>query len=151
MGSTYASVQYHVVFGCKGRTSALTPEIRTQLFPYISGIAKNLGCVLLDGNGVSDHVHLLVGAPPRLSISEVVGKLKANASRWINDAWRKDKFDWQDGYSVFTVGFREVPALRAYIDGQEEHHRNESFHDEIARLLNEHGVDYDPRYLKPNG
>lgn len=147
MASTYASVQYHLVFGCKDRTSLLTPAIRSELFPYLAGVARNLDCVLLDGNGVDDHVHLLVGTPPRLAPSEVVGKLKANSSRWISDKWRSTKFAWQEGYAVFAVGFREIPQVRGYIANQEVHHSRETYRDEIARLLKEHAVEFDPRYL----
>jgi REP element-mobilizing transposase RayT len=147
MASTYASVQFHFVFGCKDRSAILTPTIRAELFPYLAGVAKNIGCVLLAGNGVIDHVHLLVGAPPRLSASEVVGKLKANSSRWISEKWRSTKFAWQDGYAVFSVGFREIPQVRHYISIQEEHHGAESYQDEVVRMLKEHAVTYDPRYL----
>jgi REP element-mobilizing transposase RayT len=147
MASTYASVQYHVVFGCKDRTSLLTPAIRKELFPYLAGVASNIDCVLLDGNGVDDHVHLLVATPPRLAPSEVVGKLKANSSRWISDKWRSMKFAWQEGYSIFTVGFREIPAVRRYISIQEEHHGGETYRDEVVRLLKENAVEYDARFL----
>ena len=37
--------------------------------------------------------------------------------------------------------------LRHYIDGQEEHHKKESYQDEFRRLLTIYGVEWDERYV----
>jgi len=41
----------------------------------------------------------------------------------------------------------QMPALIAYIRDQEEHHRKRSFADELAALLQRHGVAFDSAYL----
>lgn len=38
-------------------------------------------------------------------------------------------------------------ALIAYIDGQEEHHRQRTFKEEFVALLKRYGVDFDDRYV----
>ena len=40
-----------------------------------------------------------------------------------------------------------LPGLLAYIEGQEEHHRRESFAGEYKRLLTQLGIEHDERFL----
>jgi hypothetical protein len=54
---------------------------------------------------------------------------------------------WQDGYWAFTVSNRDKDQLINYIKNQEEHHKKESFLDEYKRLIEEHGIEFDPKYL----
>ena len=56
-------------------------------------------------------------------------------------------FHWQRGYGLFSTVPDRLPDLRRYIATQEEHHRKESFKDEFRRLLKEHNVEYDERYV----
>jgi putative transposase len=59
----------------------------------------------------------------------------------------QSKFGWQKGYSAFSVSQSNVDRVIHYIDTQEEHHRNVTFHDEYVRFLKENGIAYDDRYL----
>ena len=114
----------------------------------MAGIAKNLGGFAIRIGGYYDHAHLLLRIPAKVAVSDFVGKLKANTSKHINeshDALRK--FQWQDGYGAFTVSPSQQAAVVAYIDRQMEHHRKQSFQDELLELLKRHEVDYDPRYV----
>ena len=56
-------------------------------------------------------------------------------------------FSWQEGYAIFTVSWTHLLALRRYIANQEAHHKRASFIDELIRLLEKNGVEYDPQYL----
>lgn len=56
-------------------------------------------------------------------------------------------FGWQNGYGAFSVSPSHVELLRSYIHNQEDHHRRESFQDELRRLLNKYSVLYDERYV----
>lgn len=57
------------------------------------------------------------------------------------------RFAWQVGYGAFTVSASGCEAVRAYIARQEEHHRVKSFHEEWVEMLEEAGIDYDPKYI----
>ena len=48
---------------------------------------------------------------------------------------------------AFTYSIKEKENLITYVNNQEEHHKNASFRDEYIKLLNEHGVAFDERYL----
>ncbi|MBX9625209.1 MAG: IS200/IS605 family transposase [Gemmataceae bacterium] len=148
MPQSLASVYLHVVFSTKNRVPAITPDLRPRLYPYLAGIALGSGTKLLDAGGVADHVHLLVSLGRELTIADLVKTLKAGSSRWVHDTFpgRRD-FAWQAGYGAFSVGFPELGAVRAYIAGQEEHHRAASFQDEFRALLTRHGVAWDERYV----
>jgi hypothetical protein len=37
--------------------------------------------------------------------------------------------------------------VKAYISGQEEHHRKLTYQEEVAALLKKHGVEFDPRFV----
>jgi putative transposase len=59
--------------------------MQETLWAYLRGIATNLGIELLAAGGTANHVHLLIGLPPKLALAEVVQKLKANSSRWLGE------------------------------------------------------------------
>ena len=74
--------------------------------------------------------------------------LSASVSKWIKEQSRHlQAFAWQNGYGAFSVSPSHLRGLRKYIVGQEEHHRRESFQDELRRLLRKYGVEYDERYV----
>ncbi|MCW5900768.1 MAG: hypothetical protein KIT10_16035 [Flavobacteriales bacterium] len=45
------------------------------------------------------------------------------------------------------MGWRERDGIKDYIARQEEHHRKKTFKEEFIGLLDEAGVEYDPKYL----
>jgi hypothetical protein len=78
----------------------------------------------------------------------VVEEIKTSSSRWVKTqgrAWAN--FHWQSGYGGFSVSPREIDEVRDYITQQEAHHRVVSFQDEYRELLQNHGIDYDERYV----
>jgi hypothetical protein len=77
-------------------------------------------------------------------ISDFVRELKKAAS---NSQICAEQFYWQDGYSIFSVGPESLSPIADYIERQEEHHRQESFEEELKQLLEKHGTEYDPKYL----
>jgi hypothetical protein len=79
-------------------------------------------------------------------ISDFSRELKKASSGWVAERHVRE-FQWQEGYSIFSEGSWDLDGLKKYIDGQEEHHRKQSFEDELKALLEDHGVQYDPRYL----
>ncbi|QQS10025.1 MAG: hypothetical protein IPK69_05235 [Phycisphaerales bacterium] len=52
---------------------------------------------------------------------------------------------WWHG-RVFSVSPSQEDAVKRYIAGQAEHHKNEDFTSELRRLLRAHGVEFDERY-----
>ena len=57
------------------------------------------------------------------------------------------EFAWQEGYAVFSVSNSMLATVGRYIEGQEEHHGRQSFHEELALLLDRHGLSWDAKYF----
>jgi REP element-mobilizing transposase RayT len=148
MGRTYTQLLNHVVFSTKERRPFLTVELRDRLFPYIGGVIRHLDGVPLLINGVADHVHLLARVPAKIAVSELVGKIKSNASKWVHETFAEHwDFAWQLGFAAFSVSCSQKQSVLDYIGSQEEHHRKISFKEELIAFLKKHEIEYDKRYI----
>lgn len=145
--STYFRLHYHIVFGTKMRVPCLAKAWRPQLWEYMGGTVRGLGGVPHGVGGFNDHVHLLVDLKPTQLIPDLVRELKKASTEWVRQHTGMKTFQWQEGYGVFTVGWREKDRIERYIANQEEHHRSKTFREELIGLLNEAGVEFDPQYL----
>jgi putative transposase len=77
---SYTNLLYHVVYGTKGRAPLINADLKADLHKYLGGIVRGLGCVPIEINGMSDHVHLMVRIRPTISVSEFLSKLKSGSS-----------------------------------------------------------------------
>jgi len=69
--------------------------------------------------------------------------LKGISSKWVNDSFPGPfKFGWQEGYGAFSVGVRYIDRVIAYISNQKEHHRTQSFQEELRIFLDAHGIQW---------
>ncbi len=144
----FTQLYIHLVFSPKYRERLLAKEIRGELFSYISGIISNRKHKSIIVNGVSDHIHILIGANPDDKISDLVGSIKRNSSNFINEKnWFRGKFHWQDGYGAFSYGRSQLDAVYNYIANQESHHKQKSFNEEYISLLKRFSIKYDERFL----
>jgi putative transposase len=148
MANTYSNLLYHIVFSTKNRQPMIQPSFRDELEKYIAGIIKAEDCSLVEIGGMPDHLHIVARFRPDRSVSEMVRLIKANSSKWVNETQGlAERFEWQTGYGAFTVSQSQVDKLRAYVRGQEEHHRARSFQEEYLEFLERHGIVYDERYV----
>ena len=145
--STFYKLHYHIIFGTRERRAILNTEIRPRLWAYMAGTVSGLGGVPRRINGWTDHVHLLVDLKPSQNIADIVREVKKASTPWLRDAAGMGNFSWQDGYAAFTVGHRELDVIQRYVEEQEEHHRVKTFQEELTELLEEAGVEFDPKYL----
>ncbi|RYD19715.1 MAG: IS200/IS605 family transposase [Verrucomicrobiaceae bacterium] len=138
----------HLVFSTKDRMPLLTPDIRPDLYAYLSTIARHEDGECYRIGGVADHVHLAIRLSRTMSVSTLVGELKTSSSRWLKEQHPSlSKFSWQRGYGAFSIGPKDLEAVLAYIDGQEEHHKTRTFQDEYRQFLRQYGIGFDERYV----
>ncbi len=148
MGNTYACLHYHIIFSTKDREPRISDETRRRLYDYVGGIVRAAKVKLVAIGGTPDHVHLLIGMGTEPSVAAVVSKIKANASRWMNETFPGNpRFEWQRGYGAFAVSKSNIPEVKEYIENQAEHHRHRTFREEFIAFLKHHGIDYDERYV----
>jgi len=114
----------------------------------MNGVLKNKNCHLYRINGMEDHLHILTHIHPAIPLASLVKDIKLASIDFIkSEGIFPDFGGWQHGYGVFTVSHRDKDQLIDYIKNQEEHHKKEDFLDEYKRLLEEHGIVFDPKYL----
>ena len=149
MPQSLAKVYLHLVFSTKHRRPFLQDAVlRERLHAYLAGTCRNLDSPSLQVGGVEDHVHILCLLSRTHSVAETVRELKRESSKWVKEqAAALAAFHWQDGYGAFSVSPSHVGSLKKYIACQQEHHRRESFQDELRRLLRKYGVEFDERYV----
>jgi len=146
--STFTQILYHIVFSTKDREKCLSEDRRPDLYRYVWGIVKNNNTHLYRINGTEDHVHILSGLHPSVSLADFVKDIKLGGSGWIKQQRVFPRFShWQEGYGAFTLSIREKNAVIEYIKNQEEHHKKLSFRDEFRKLLDEAGIEFDEKYL----
>jgi len=114
---------YHLVWATKRREPLIGPEIEARVYAYLVSKAAELGVYVYAINGWSDHIHLVVAIPPRLSVAEVVKHLKGASAHFVNHGLALDvKFGWQRGYGSLAIGMQQRPIAEAYVRNQKEHH-----------------------------
>jgi putative transposase len=148
MANTYTQLNVQAVFAVKGRENFLHSSFSKKLFEYISGILKGIGQFPLAVNGDKDHVHIFFELNPSTSISDVMEKVKANSSKWINENhYAPGKFGWQRGYGGFTYSRSQRDNVINYIKNQEIHHHRKSFKEEYLEMLLKFEIEYDEQYI----
>ena len=141
MPNTFGSSHYHLVFATKERRPFIAPAWRGRLHRWLGGAIAHSGAVPLEVGGAGDHVHLVVGLRPAQALAQVMQDWKRGSSRWIHDDIGLRTFSWQEGYAYFSLSQSALPAVRAYVRNQEEHHRRVSFAEELEALFAENGVE----------
>ncbi len=147
MANTFTSLHFHIVFSTKNRDRWLRAELEEEVWHYLGGICRTHKVKALQIGGTDDHVHLLLGMPPTLALSDVVKRIKGECSKWISTKKGMEPFAWQDGYGAFTVGKSQVSDTIHYIQNQREHHRKVSFEKEYRKFLHVHEIEADEKFM----
>ena len=148
MSQSLARLCVHLVFSTKHRECLLLDSIRKDLHAYIATVLKNMECPALIINSVEDHSHILLDLNRTISISYVMEHVKKTSSKWLKtQSQALAKFGWQAGYGAFAVSESNIPAVRKYIEAQQEHHHKMTFQEEYRAFLTKNRISYDERYV----
>ncbi|MDB5087071.1 MAG: Transposase family [Mucilaginibacter sp.] len=148
MANTYHQIYLQTVFAVKYRDAVIENDWKLQLFSVIGNLINEANCKTIIVNGVEDHVHCFLGLKPVVSVSELMKTIKAKSSKYINDhSLTPHRFEWQEGYGVFSYGQSQVDKVYKYIQNQEEHHKKQTFKTEYLAMLKKFNIDYDEQYL----
>ncbi|OLY94763.1 transposase [Cnuella takakiae] len=146
--NTYRQICYHIVFGTRHREPTINESHCRELYAYIHGLIKNKQGHLYRINGIADHIHICSDLHPSVCLADYVKSIKVASSIWMKASGLFPKFvGWQDAYAAFTHAYKDNPRVIDYVKNQKEHHKVESFQDEYRRLLVEHGIQFEERYL----
>lgn len=117
---------YQIVWGTKYRHKTMTPENRKRLYGYLYTILLKYGCHILCINGVSDHLHIVLSIPPKVTPSKLIQELKQDSSKWAREMKLFPKWGgWQRGYFIATYAYEARRNLIEYVKLQAVHHGEE--------------------------
>jgi len=148
MPNTYSQIYIQIIFTVKGRENLINKKHQEELHKYITGIIAKRQQKLLAIYANPDHIHILVGLKPNITISDLVRDIKTGSSKFINDnKWVNGKFNWQEGFGAFSYSRSQIDTVINYIANQEVHHQKTSFKEEYIGFLKTYEIDYDENYL----
>ncbi|MFZ1800783.1 MAG: IS200/IS605 family transposase [Chitinophagaceae bacterium] len=148
MANTYHQIYLQTIFAVKYRKAILDKTWRHEILGVIGNLINESGCKTIIVNGIEDHVHCFIGLKPVVLIPELMKHVKSKSSKYINDKkLSRHKFEWQDGYGVFSYGQSQVDNVYRYIQNQEEHHKKQTFLDEYRTFLKKFKIDFDEKYI----
>src|SRR5439155_18167964 len=143
-----STILLHYIFAPKRLENRLLEDFHDELHRYIHDIMNNTKSRMLAIGSVSDHLHLLVGLHPTESPADLIQLVKGNSSRFINQkGFCKSKFEWQEGYGVFSHSASDKEKIVRYVETQKEHHARQPFRVEFLNILRKTGVVYNEAYL----
>ena len=83
LSHTKWNCQYHIVFTPKYRRKAIYNKLRRDIGRYLRRLCEYQNVEIIEANACSDHIHMLVKIPPKLSVSKFMGYLKGKSALMI--------------------------------------------------------------------
>jgi putative transposase len=115
----------HLVFVTKYRHRVFTDTHLRRMEEIMRAVCTDFETELVEFNGETNHVHLLVNFPPKVALSKLVNSLKGVSSRrlrqefpdLVHHYWRAQRL-WSGSYFAGSVGGAPISVLRQYIEQQ---------------------------------
>src|SRR5205807_798080 len=82
-------------FSTKLRRNLIKPELQSDLWSFLGGIARKNGCKALIVGGTENHVHILLSLPADKPLAKAMQLIKGTSSRWMNETHSKN-FAWKE-------------------------------------------------------
>lgn len=123
LSHTTWNCKYHLVFAPKYRRKTFYGERRYEIGKILRELCGWKGVTIIEAEVCSDHVHMLVEIPPKMSVSSFVGFLKGKSSLMVYERWSNIKYKyrnrefWCKGYYVDTAG-KNARKIAEYIQNQ---------------------------------
>ena len=149
MAQSLAKIIVHIIFSTKDHYPFLNDSnTRKEMHAYLAKVFKQYTSPSIIVGGTNNHVHILCFLSRTETVSKVIGESKRSSSKWVKTKGGiLTKFQWQNGYGVFSVGQSGVLDVKKYIANQEEHHKNIPFKEEYLNFLRKYEIEYDERYI----
>ena len=126
--------KYHLVWTTKYRYPVLAGDVGHRCRELLREIARSKEMVIYAGSINRDHVHMLIGIPPQLSVSKAVQFLKGKSSHKLLTEYRLlrkrywGQHLWARGYWVATSGDVTDEVWKEYIKNQQPPEPDDDFH-----------------------
>jgi putative transposase len=120
----------HIVLITKYRRGVLTDRVRELLITTAREVCEHHGAMLVEADGETDHLHLLIDYPPKVALARLVGAIKTNTSKRVREQnWPEvrralwGEHFWSPSYCVVSTGGAPIETVRRYIQQQREPNR----------------------------
>ena len=133
MQSNYISTNHskhylkaHIILVTKYRKSLLVNQLKQDMYTIFNNIIDNSDFTVEVFESDINHIHFLIRYIPRLSISQIIRRLKQQSTKHIwelhpmllrREYWYKNLF-WSSGYFVCSIGEASPDTIRQYILSQ---------------------------------
>ena len=118
----------HIVWTTRHREALIDAGLARFLCGFLRGVASQEVARILEIGMVRTHVHLLVRIRPMTNVSRLLQRLKGGSAAIAGKerhAAEGTPLKWAKGYSIHSVGMRDLAAVRAYLRAQPLHHPDE--------------------------
>jgi putative transposase len=119
------NMHVHLVFVPKYRKNVFDTKALSALKKIFVHVLNQFEAELVEYNGESDHVHLLVNYPPKVTVSKMVNSLKGVSSRKLRQQlpelsqiyWKGVL--WSPSYFASSCGGAPLDVIKQYIEEQQ--------------------------------
>lgn len=147
MAQTLHNLMFHTIFSTKNRRPLIEREFEEELHRYMGGIIRNHGGQPIQIGGIEDHIHVLMSLRTDQPLAKMMNFIKTGSSLWVKEKHGIHDFGWQNGYCGVTVSASVKQPLIRYIQRQHEHHKTQTFMNEMSLQIEKNEIDCDEQYL----
>jgi len=130
---TKYNIEYHFVWVTKYRYQVLVGDVGLRVRELVRQTCEHLEIEILRGVVSKDHVHLLLSAPPNISPSEIMKRIKVRSSTKLFQEYPMLKkrywgqHFWARGYFCVTAGELTKEMIKEYLEHHFERKENDNF------------------------
>jgi len=130
---TKFKLEYHFVWVTKYRYKVLTGDVGLRVRELVRQSCEHLEIEILRGVISKDHVHLLVSAPPNISPSDIMKRVKGRSSTKLFQEFPRLKkrywgqHFWARGFFCVTAGELTKEMINEYLEHHFERKTEDNF------------------------
>ena len=130
---TTFKIEYHFVWVTKYRYQVLVGDIALRVREMVRQTCAIFEIEILRGVVSKDHLHILVSAPPHISPSDIMRRIKGRTSMKLFEEFPQIKkrywgrHFWARGFFCVTAGELTKEMIREYLEHHFERKDNDAF------------------------
>lgn len=130
----YTRLRYHIITTTKFRTPWLRGDVESFAYAVLRRHAEQIGGKIMYIGGIEDHVHQISAVPPKLALSDFVGRIKSECTKAIHREFPAlHDFGWGVSFGAFTLNPHDMSRVIHYVLNQKEHHQRRTLRDDWER------------------
>ena len=117
-----SDLKCHLVLTTKYRKKVFDRKMIERLETIFKKLLEeNWSCRMIEFNGESDHLHILIQYNPQIQLSKLVNNLKTVSSRYLRkefNSFGKNAL-WNGSYFIASCGGVTIEQLKRYVQNQD--------------------------------